>query len=329
MLMPEANKKAEHYVGVDLGGTKIYAGVFRPSLELLGTARLSTKAERAPGEVINRIARAVTDAIDECDLSIDRIKAVGVGAPGAVDAQTGSVIFAPNLKWKNIPLKKELEERLGVPVFIENDANIQMIGIYECELESKPRHVVGIFIGTGIGGAIIINREMYSGINHAAGEIGHMVIKVGGPKCGCGNNGCFEALASRTAIFREIQAAVKGGEKTLLTAMLGKDLEDLRSRHIRKALRQGDELVQRVMDRAAEYTGIAVANLMNLLNPEVVVLGGGLIEALGELVVPDIVKTARAHALRGTAEGIQIQASVLGDRAGILGGAVIARRGTK
>jgi len=329
MLMPEANKKAEHYVGVDLGGTKIYAGVFRPSLELLGTARLSTKAERAPGEVINRIARAVTDAIDECDLSIDRIKAVGVGAPGAVDAQTGSVIFAPNLKWKNIPLKKELEERLGVPVFIENDANIQMIGIYECELESKPRHVVGIFIGTGIGGAIIINREMYSGINHAAGEIGHMVIKVGGPKCGCGNNGCFEALASRTAIFREIQAAVKGGEKTVLTEMLGKDLEDLRSRHIRKALRQGDELVQRVMDRAAEYTGIAVANLMNLLNPEVVVLGGGLIEALGELVVPDIVKTARAHALRGTAEGIQIQASVLGDRAGILGGAVIARRGTK
>src|SRR5207244_3034726 len=150
----------------------------------LGTARLSTKAERAPGEVINRIARAVTDAIDECDLSIDRIKAVGVGAPGAVDAQTGSVIFAPNLKWKNIPLKKELEERLGVPVFIENDANIQMIGIYECELESKPRHVVGIFIGTGIGGAIIINREMYSGINHAAGDIGHMVIKVVGPKCG-------------------------------------------------------------------------------------------------------------------------------------------------
>src|SRR5436190_13726290 len=128
--MPDSNKKAEHYVGVDLGGTKIYAGVFRPSLELLGTARLSTKAERAPGEVINRIARAVTDAIDECDLSIDRIKAVGVGAPGAVDAQTGSVIFAPNLKWKNIPLKKELEERLGVPVFIENDANIQMIGIY-------------------------------------------------------------------------------------------------------------------------------------------------------------------------------------------------------
>ena len=325
--MPES--KADCVVGVDLGGTKIYAGVFNSSLECIGTARLSTKPQRGPEAVIERIARCVKDAVDECDLEIERLKAVGVGAPGAVDPETGRVIFAPNLQWKDIPLKKSLEKIVGVPVCVENDANICTIGVYHAELKSKPRDVIGIFVGTGIGGGLVIDGQLYSGFNHTAGEIGHMVLDINGPKCGCGNNGCFEALASRTAIFQRIHAAVKEGEKTVLTDMLGANLQDLRSGDLRKAIRRGDKLVDRIVAKAAEYIGIAAGNLINVLNPEVVVLGGGVIEALEDEMMHTIVEVATEHTLAGTGKGISIVASKLADEAGITGGAVLARRECK
>src|SRR4029079_12320931 len=141
---------------------------------------------------------------------------------------------------------------------------------------------VGIFVGTGIGGGLVIDGKPFSGFNHTAGEIGHMVIDVNGPKCGCRNKGCFEALASRTAIFQRIKAGVKDGEKTLLTEMLGDNLEDLRSGDLRKAIRRGDKFVAKIVDTAAEYVGIGAANLVNVLGPDVVVLGGGVIEALAD-----------------------------------------------
>ncbi|HZO85246.1 MAG TPA: ROK family protein, partial [Verrucomicrobiae bacterium] len=216
----------QYFVGVDFGGTKIYAGVFSESLHCVGTSKISTKANRGPEGVIERLARCIKDAVDECDLDFKQVKGIGIGAPGAVDAEKGKVIFAPNLAWKDIPLKKELERLLDRPVFVENDCNLSMLGVYEMELDSKPRHAVGIFLGTGIGGGIVFNGEFYTGANHTAGEIGHMVLQVDGPRCGCGNNGCFEALASRTAIFKKIEDAVKQDQVTILTEMLGKDLED-------------------------------------------------------------------------------------------------------
>jgi glucokinase len=326
--MPEATK-SEYLVGVDFGGTKILAGVFDSSLNCLGKTKVSTKAERGQEEVIERIARCVQDAVDECDLNLKQIRGIGIGAPGAINPETGNVIFAPNLKWEDVPLKKELEKKLGIPIFLENDGNICTLGIYETELKSKPRNVIGIFVGTGIGGGIIIDGKLYSGFNRTAGEIGHMVIEVGGPKCGCGNRGCFESLASRTAIFRQIQAAVKDGQKTILTEMLGEDLKDLRSGDLRKAIRKGDKFTEKIVEDAAEYTGIAVGNLINILNPEVVVLGGGVIDALEDEMMAVIIETAKENAMSGTAKGIEIIASKVGDDAGILGGAVLARKETK
>jgi glucokinase len=327
--MPEGSQKTDYYVGVDLGGTKIYTGVFDHTMECVGTAKLSTKATRGVEPVIDRVARCVADAVDEADLTAKQIKGIGIGAPGAVDTEAGRVIFAPNLDWHDVQLKKELEKRAGVPVFVENDCKQIMHGIYEVELKRKPRQVAGIFLGTGIGGAVVIDGEVYYGHNRTAGEVGHMVLEVGGPKCKCGNNGCFEALSSRTAIFRRILDAVKDGQKTILTEMLGPKLQDLRSGDLRKAIRKGDKFVDRVVEEAAEYTGIAVANLMNILNPEVVVLGGGVIEALQDEMMAIIVETAMDYAMPGTTKGIEIIASKLGDEAGITGGAVVARRGSK
>ncbi|HOW68492.1 MAG TPA: ROK family protein, partial [Verrucomicrobiota bacterium] len=234
--------------------------------------------------------------------------------------------FTGNLGWDNVPLKKELEKLLSVPVHIENDCNICILGIYELELHEKPRHVVGLFLGTGIGGGLILNGKLFSGFNHTAGEVGHMILEVGGPKCTCGNQGCFEALASRSAIFRRIQQAVKNGQKTILTDMLGSDLEDLRSGDLLKAIKKGDKFVERVIEEAAEYTGIAVGNIINLINPEVVVLGGGVIEALEDEMMAIIVETAKDYAMTGTAKGIDIIASKLGDNAGIVGASVLAKK---
>ena len=327
--MADTNK-TDYLIGVDLGGTKILSGVFTSSLECIGTAKVSTKAQRGLEAVVSRIERSVRDAVDEADLSLKQVAGVGIGAPGAVDFTAGTVIFAPNLEgWKDVPLKKDLEKQLGVPVFVENDANIAILGVHVAELKSKPKNVVGIFVGTGIGGGLIMNGEPFSGFNHTAGEIGHMVLEVNGPKCGCGNKGCFEALASRTAIFQRIKEGIKDGEKTLLTEMLGDSLEDLRSGDLRKAIRRGDKFVAKIVDSAAEYIGIGVSNLVNILGPDVVVLGGGVMEALADEMMPTVVKTAKDHAMPGTMKGVEIIASKLGDSAGITGGAVLARRESK
>jgi glucokinase len=306
--MPEPTKN-EYIVGVDLGGTKIMAGVFDAHLRCLSRNKVSTKPERGAEAIVKRIARCVQDSVDEFDLTLKQIRGVGVGAPGAVDPDSGKVLFAPNLSWTNFPLKKALEKELSVPVFVENDCNASMLGVYEKELPSKPRHAIGIFVGTGIGGGIILDGKLYSGFNRTAGEIGHMVIEVGGPKCNCGNRGCFEALASRTAIFRRITSAVKDGQKTVLTEMLGGDLSELRSGDLRKAIRKGDKFVERVIEEAAEYIGIGVANLINVFNPQVVVLGGGVISALEDEMMAIVVATAEDYAMNGTMAGIDIIAS--------------------
>ena len=321
--------KSNHFVGVDLGGTKIMAGVFDQNLECLGWAKISTKSQRGPVAVIDRISRCVVDAVDECDLKLDQVRGIGLGAPGSVDPESGRVVFAPNLGWENVSLRKELEKRLERPVAVDNDCNICTLGVYEKELDSKPQHVVGIFLGTGIGGGLVVNGQPYGGFNRTAGEVGHMVIDINGPKCRCGNRGCFEALASRTAVFQRIRAAVKEGQKTLLTEMLGEELEELRSGHLRKAIRRGDKLTERIIKEVGEYAGIAVANLINVLSPEVVVIGGGLMEALEEELIEVIQTKALQSAMPGTTKGVSIRASRLGDDAGIVGGAVLARRMTK
>src|SRR6266567_5056149 len=173
--MPEPSSKADYVVGVDLGGTKILSGVFDGALECVGTAKVSTKSSRGIDAVVERLDRCVRDAVDEADLTLKQVAGIGIGAPGAVDFDAGNVIFAPNMEgWKDVPLKKELEKHLSVPVFVENDANIAVLGVHVAELKSKPHSVVGIFVGTGIGGGLIVDGQLYSGFNHTAGEIGHM-----------------------------------------------------------------------------------------------------------------------------------------------------------
>lgn len=322
-----ANAASNCWVGVDLGGTKVLAGVFDQRLKLLGSAKLSTRAERGVEIVLERIGRCVGEALEAAGKKRSDVAGVGVGAPGAVDVARGVVLFAPNLPgWRNIPLGRRLSKALGLPVVVGNDANVCTLGVHEVELGGRPRQLVGVFVGTGIGGGLILEGRLYEGACHTAGEVGHMIIEVNGPKCGCGNRGCWEALASRTAIFRRIREAVQSGEKTVLTQWLGSELQDLRSNDLRKALERGDKLVHRILMQSADYLGIGLANLINLLNPEVIVLGGGLMQAVGDQLLPRIQRTARQLAMPGTARRLRITASKLGDEAGITGAAVLAQR---
>lgn len=320
--MSTQNTEKSYYVGIDLGGSKILAGLFDTELKLLGTNKIRTKPERGFDGVCSRIARCVKELMDDADLSCENAIGLGIGTPGSI-APNGNVIFSGNLDWKDKPLKKKLEDLLKLPVVVENDCNAATLGIYHKELHAQSPNMVGIFLGTGIGAGLIFNHKLYRGSNHIAGEIGHTTMDIHGDKCNCGSIGCFELLSSRGAIFRQVNKAIQRGEPTLLSEMGDGKLEDLRSRDLLKAINRGDKCVDRIVDEAAFCAGIAVSNTVNLLDPDIVVLGGGVIEALGDRMMPIIEKTAYKHAFPGTV--FKVIATELGDNAGITGAAALAQ----
>ena len=322
-------KTAQGYVvGVDLGGTKILSAVIDRQYEIVSKTKKNTRAERGAKVVTERIATCIEEALDEAGLSRSDIRAIGIGAQGMCDPATGKVLFAPNLDWHNQPLGAQLSKSFGVPVCVENDVNVSTIGVYERELrkmENPPANVVGIFIGTGIGGGIILNGKLHHGRNFTAGEIGHMILSDDGPKCGCGNKGCLEAFAGRLALVRRVANLVKKGKDTQLRRMLAADKADrIKSRHIAEALNQRDPIVRKLVDNAAEHIGIAVANVIHLLCPDVIVLGGGVMQSFGNYMFPRIRRKVRAHAISVCARGVRIVGTDLGDDAGIIGSAVMA-----
>ncbi len=314
-------------IGVDMGGTKIIASVVNTEGRLLGSAKIPTKADKGTEVVLARIAQCIQKAVDKSGVERESIQAVGIGAPGPLDPETGVVVFAPNLGWTDVPLKTELETRVRIPTFVDNDVNVGTLGEHTFGAGKGISNLVGIFVGTGIGGGIIMNGELFHGASKTAGEIGHIIVKAGGPRCGCGTKGCLEALASRTAITRQLQKAiVKKGKKSVLSELTNGDLKLIRSGILAKALRRNDKLTVKVFKKATKYLGIGIASIANFLNPEMIVLGGGVVEALDETFLTNIQKIAEDYALPTTLSGVQIVRAKLGDDAGILGAAALARQ---
>lgn len=280
-------------------------------------------------EVIGRIVKCAREAVDKAGLNWKQIRAIGVGAPSPIEPSTGKVIFAPNLGWRDVPLQKILRDRLKAPVYVENDCNLATLGVHEVEFKGKPKHLLGMFVGTGIGGGLILNGELFTGFNGAAGEFGHMTMNCGG---GVGPDkvpGSLESIASRSALTRQICTAVKNGRTTLLTEIVGPDLKEIKSGQLRKAIERGDTFVESLVCRAAEHIGAAIGALINIINPEVVALGGGLMEQLEKRILPIIRAKALEYSDAGVNKGIQIVASSLADDAGIVGAAAFVRRMAK
>ena len=314
-------------IAVDMGGTKILAAVVNAEGDILGTAKIPTKADKGAAVVIDRIASCIQKAVDKSRVARASIQAVGIGAPGPLDPGTGIVLFAPNLGWTDVPLKTELENRVGLPTFVDNDVNVGTLGEHAFGAGKGMSTLVGIFVGTGIGGGIIMDGELFHGASQTAGEIGHIIVKAGGPRCGCGTRGCLEALASRTAITRQLQKAiVKKGKKSILPELTGGDLKLIRSGALAKALRSNDKLTMKVFKKATKYLGVGIASIVNFLNPEMIVLGGGVVEALDDSFLDDIAAVVADYSLPNTLSGVRIVKAQLGDDAGILGAAALARQ---
>ena len=314
-------------IGVDMGGTKILSAVIDVKGNILGTAKVPTKAGRGASEVIDRIADCVRKAIDESGVAAESIQAIGIGAPGPLDPATGVVIFAPNLGWRDVPLKAELEARLGFPTFVDNDVNVGTLGEHVFGAGRGVQNVVGIFVGTGIGGGIILQGELFHGASKTAGEIGHIIVKAGGPRCGCGTRGCLEAMASRTAMAKQFRRAIrKKRQKSVLSELTGGDLGAIRSGVLAKAVAMNDKLTLKVLKRVTKYLGIGIGSIVNFLNPEMIVLGGGVVEALDGTFLDNIRAAAEKYALPNTLDGVKIVQAELGDNSGILGAAALARQ---
>ncbi len=314
-------------IGVDMGGTKILSAVIDAEGNILATAKVPTKADRGVSEVIDRIAGSVQKAVDKSGVASDSIQAIGIGAPGPLDPATGVVIFAPNLGWRDVPLKTELETRTGFPTFVDNDVNVGTLGEHVFGAGRGVQNVVGIFVGTGIGGGIILNGKLFHGASKTAGEIGHIIVKAGGPRCGCGTRGCLEAIASRTAMTKQFRKAIlKKGKKSVISELTGGDLDAIRSGVLAKAIRANDKLTLKVFKKVTKYLGIGIGSIVNFLNPEMIVLGGGVVEALDDTFLDDIRAAAEKYALPNTLSGVQIVPAKLGDNSAILGAAALARQ---
>lgn len=320
-------RRGEIIVGVDMGGTSLRAVVVNQESKILAVEKNPTPVGKKPDAVIEDIAAQVIDAMEAARLRRGDLRAVSVGAPGAVNPDKGLVIEAPNLGWKEVRLGPKLSDLLGVPVMVENDVNVGTVGEFALGAGHGAQELVGIFVGTGIGGGIISGGKLYEGCRGAAGEIGHMVLEVDGPRCGCGKRGCAEALASRTAMEREVRAAIKHGAKScVLDLMKERNKDRMTSSIIVRALKKKDRVMRDVLKRTEHYLGILVANVVNVLDPECVVIGGGVVERLQEDFVGPIRKTAREYFLcQRDAARVKIVAAKLGDNAGALGAVVLAR----
>jgi glucokinase len=301
--------------------------------KILGRKKRKTNAEEGASAVLKRIEHTIRDAVHQADAKMSDVRAIGIGAPGPLNPKTGVILHAPNLgpTWNDLPLAAHLRKEMGCPVYLGNDVNVGAVGEHALGAGKGYKNLVAIFVGTGIGGGLILNGRLYRGTRYTAGELGHMVLLADGPVCGCGKHGCAEALASRTAIERDIRAQIAAGTKSVIPALLdelGRDT--ITSSVIEQALDADDPVVGHVMAQAEYYMGLLVANLVNMLDPEVIVLGGGVVERLGERYLEPVRETAERYYLNQEDRAkIHIVTTELRGYAGVLGAATMANQNWK
>jgi glucokinase len=322
--------QAPYVIGIDLGGTKILATVMDGKGQIVAEVKQKTRAKEGPDAVVGRIASVAQKAVVRAGIEWSAVQGVGIGAPGPIDPQAGMVYNPPNLPgWEEVALGPRLSQALDVPVFLENDVNLGTLGEYAYGAGRGTRDMVGIFVGTGVGGGLILDGKLRSGFRHAAGEVGHMVVLADGPVCGCGRRGCLEAMASRTAIERDIQLGLEAGRESLVPKLIQEGKGRLTSGTLAKAFRRGDPLVTEVLGRAQWYLGLLTASIVNLIDPEMVVFGGGVAEALDEDLLAPIRVTARQYFIQQIdADKVRIVPAELGDHAVAMGAAVLVGQQT-
>jgi glucokinase len=311
----------DYVLAIDIGGTRTRTALIDSNGRIAARASILTRPERGVDDSVERISAAVRQVWGKVPRRL--IGGLGVGTPGAVDAQRGVILIAPNLTgWADVPLREQLQRALGLPTEVGNDANLAALAEHRFGAGIGARHMIYITISTGIGGGIIVDGRLLLGAQGFAGEIGHCTIDVDGPRCKCGNVGCLETLASGPALARAAQAALAAGEPSVMVALAGGRPEAISGETIAAAARSGDRLALQIIDQAGVYIGAGMVNLMHLFNPELFVLGGG-VSNMGEPLFSAIRRTIEERALAMIRHGMRIVPAALGDDAGLLGAAAL------
>lgn len=314
-----------YWLGVDLGGTKMMASIFDDTYQAITTVKKNTKGFLGTESTLQRLIKVIQLAISDAGLDISQISGIGIGVPGPVDYTSGTVQIAPNLGWNQIPLTSILSPIFPVPIWVENDVNAGTFAAYQLGDFHDKKNIIGVFIGTGIGGGIIIDGELVRGRNGLAGEIGHMVISPNGPRCGCGQRGCFEAMASKSALMTQIhQEAIKKGPAFLKKYLKKNGQLMIKSSDIKANLELKDHFITKNVQRMGKMIGIGLANLTHLLNPDAIILGGGVIDSLYSHLSDRIQKTYQVHVMP-SARHTPIAPAQIGDMAVSIGAVMVAK----
>ena len=317
----------ENYsIGIDLGGTKILiALVDKKTGEVVAHIKKKTKKDKGPENIIKKMIEGIEELIEISNKKINQISSIGVGAAGQIDRKNGILIASANLNCYNLNIKQILSEKFNIPVFVGNDVEIATIGEQKFGAGKNCDDFVCVFVGTGVGSAIVKNDQIILGATGTAGEIGHIIVDLNGRQCSCGAHGCLEAYASRSAIERRIEGALKKGRKSCILEYLepGKSIT---SSMIKKSIEREDELVLQCVTEASEYLSGGIASIINFINPKLIILGGGLIEAV-DYFYQKTIKKAKAKSLPVPATKIEFKKAMLGDYSGVIGADFLEDRG--
>ncbi len=312
----------KYAIGIDLGGTKILAGlVDKASGRVLYDIKNKTKKIKGNEKILEVTFETIEELLRVSKVKKSDISSIGIGLAGQVDRKRGILISGINLKCKDFEVKKLVEKKFGIKTYIGNDVEVAALGELKFGAGKGYKDIVCIFVGTGIGSSIIKDGKIHLGASGCAGEIGHIIVDLNGRACACGAHGCLEAYASRSAIEGRISGAVRKGLKSAIVDIAPK-LNSISSKHIKQSLDAHDEVVTRCVGEAIEYLSGGIASVMNFYNPELIILGGGLIQSVDEFYL-NTVKKARTKALQTASAGTQFKKAQLGDFSGVIGAAFL------
>ncbi|HTX91024.1 MAG TPA: ROK family protein [Anaerolineales bacterium] len=321
-IILEINPQGGHIVGIDIGATHVNLVVTDFSGRVLDEVEIPFNVKEPPIQCLDQVDRLFRETLAKMNLKLDDIEAIGVGVPGPVDTKAGMVIAPPIMPgWDRFPIRETLEKRWGCPIALANDAELGALGEWAYGAARGEKNIAYIKVGTGIGAGLLLDGQIYHGISGAAGEIGHLTMIENGPICNCGNAGCLETLAGGMAIARQAQEAVRKGQRTMLSEIT--PIEAITTRDVSAIARRGDRVAQQIIVQAGRYLGIAIAGMVNLFNPTMIVFGGGVAQ-IGDLFLQPIRDEVQKRSLPAAVRTLRIQTAVLRRRSSSMGAVVLA-----
>lgn len=312
-----------YHLGIDLGGTNIAVGVVDENFKIVGRGKMKTNAPRPAEEICDDMATAVKMAVEDAGLTMDDIDTIGIGAPGSINPHTGMIAVSNNLQFEKVPMGPMLKERLGRDVFIENDASAAAYGEFLAGAGRGTQDMVAITLGTGVGGGIIIGGKLFSGSNLAGGELGHTVIVQGGEQCTCGRKGCWEAYASATGLIKLTKASMEANPNSKMWELCDGDINNASGRTAYDGMRADDEAAKEVVKKYEEYVACGITNMVNIFQPEVLCIGGGISKEGDTLLAPIVEVVDAERFTKNVEKQTVVKIAELGNDAGIIGAAYI------